>query len=77
MQVDMCGIEMKPGDYKVCKECCVINWYENDVCRNPDCSCDEFLESKDDVLEWLYAEYRYYDGEGYSEDEIDCFLVEV
>jgi len=39
----------KPDDYKICKGCGAINWYENEVCHS--CRNDEFRELTEKDIE--------------------------
>ena len=47
----------KPADFKVCKECRTINWYENDECVN--CFSQEFIDFSASRQRLLKAEMDY------------------
>ena len=65
----------KITDYKICKKCGVLNWYENERCVN--CSNNGFDEEGKGVSEWINKEYLFYLKEGYTENEIDTIEVEA
>ena len=68
----------KPSDLKVCHECKWLNWYENEECRNVDCTCTEFHEDQQNVNLAIQAEYDFYMiEEGMSEEEVDHILIEL
>ena len=65
-----------PIDYKVCKSCGSINWYENEECIT--CGAGQFHTQKEAVLKWTEDEYKYWMEEnGYSEQEADRIFIEV
>ena len=69
-------IETKPNDFKICKSCSNLNWYENEDCCN--CNFADFDELGEGVPEWVEAEHEYWVGEYPKEshrDEItyDCY----
>ena len=66
----------KLGDYKICKTCNTINYYENEKCHN--CEKAIFDSSRDAVKKYLDSEYHYYMDElGYTEKEVDNIYVDV
>lgn len=69
------SITMKKGDYKICKGCGVINWYENEMCWN--CEDKRFNTTKQGVLKWVKAEYEFWKKEGKREAEIDAILKQI
>ncbi|RLJ70704.1 hypothetical protein BCF55_0985 [Hydrogenivirga caldilitoris] len=76
MKVTLDKIASQPSDYKICKECGYINFYENEVCVM--CQGDEFDESEESVIRWVDNEYQYrIETEGYTEREADNVVVEV
>lgn len=66
----------KPSDLKVCSAG-HLNWYDNDVCINSDCSCEEFDVRHESVVKNIKGDYEFYENEEYKEDEIDHILIEV
>ena len=69
-------IACKTSDFKVCKECGCINWYENEECHN--CGGSKFDESKEAVERWVKFEYEFWiKTEGYTEAEADDVLIDV
>lgn len=38
-------------DYKLCKVCGMINWYEREICIY--CGSNEFNEAGEDIAEWI------------------------
>jgi len=71
MERQMIQIVQKLNDFKVCKECSRINFYENEQCINENCSSIGFFEDENHVQHKVNLEYKFYHDEGYSEDEID------
>ena len=65
----------KPNDYKLCSECGYLNWYENQYCVQ--CPSDEFDNKSDHVQMYITDDYKFYESEGYTEEEIDNILLEV
>lgn len=53
----------KPDDYKICRACGNINWYENDVCKELGCSSTKFKPLGKRFLKNLDQEYDGYDIE--------------
>lgn len=75
MESQLCGILGKPSDYKICKKCGSINWYENEECV---CNSTDFKESEEDVIKWCNDEYDFWmKEEGYSESEADMVLLDI
>lgn len=74
MERQLGDIEGKLSDYKVCEKCGAINWYENEECV---CNHTKFNNSENAIIEWLELEYKFWEDEGYSEDEADNILVDV
>ena len=67
-------VVVKPSDFKICKCCGQLNWYENDFCIN--CGCENFDESEESVRKWTQDEYDYWQKEeGLSEEEADGILI--
>lgn len=77
MEVQLILIQSKPSDYKVCKCCGNIVWYEHDTCAKIDCTCESFDEQEGAVLKAIESEYRFWLEEGYKEEETDNILYEV
>jgi len=76
MQHTLAKIFGKPNDYKICKKCGALNWYENKECIN--CGFAYFYEDGKNVDSYVENEYSLY-KEKYSlkEEEIDNILIEV
>ena len=47
----------KPSDFKICKQCSAINWYENDSCVM--CNNNEFYTDIKIVKYVIEREYKY------------------
>ena len=47
MEVKLDQLYFKPSDFKICKSCKKINWYERTTCS---CGGENFDESEDAVL---------------------------
>lgn len=76
MEVNYSKILSKPSDFKICKTCGKINWYENDRCIN--CKGKEFNDNKNIVIKYVESDIEFYEEEGYTEDEIlDNIYCEV
>lgn len=66
----------KPSDFKICKICNVINWYENEVCHS--CKGKKFDKREKEVINYLQEEYVFYvEGEGYDEEEVDNIQLDI
>lgn len=78
MEVDLMNIAQKPNDFKICKHCNAINWYENESCCNTDCNLKSFKDLGEDVIDSYKKELNFFMSEcGYTEDEADDYLIEV
>lgn len=66
-------IFVKNSDFKVCKECGHINWYENEECFF--CEHKEF-EFGEAVSIAVDEEYEFYQEE-YKITELGCDAVEI
>jgi ribosomal protein L40E len=76
MEMSLSQILMKATDYKVCKQCNTVNWYENKQCI--DCGEKDFDDDKLKVMDVVRKEYVYYrETENYTEKEIDDISVRV
>ena len=75
MEVSIEKIEGKLSDFKLCKSCGVINWYENEVCHN--CGKSKFKEFGKGIKKYIEDERSFYRNEGYTEKEIDNIFVNV
>jgi len=77
MEHALAKIVVKPSDYKLCKECGAINWYENGECIN----CGEKLGNEamteEEMKRFEKREYGFWKKEGWTESEIDNLLVEI
>lgn len=74
MTTELIRVASKPGDYKICINCNKLNWYENEKCCEFFCGHEEF--DSELVLQYVDAEYHYYEEEGYSETDIDGIEIE-
>ncbi len=73
---DLQGIQQEPSDYKLCKECNHLNWYENEEC----CSCQNvtFSDNKKDVLRAIQEELNFWIyEEHYTEEQADNTSIDV
>ena len=76
MEADLNNIICKPSDFKICKKCNSVNWYENENCHN--CDNTEFKEDEQSVIEWCQKEYKYWkEIEIYDEEEADNIFYDV
>lgn len=75
MEKEIGAIVGKPNDYKICKDCGAISFYEAEECHN--CGHKDFKEREIDVLKYIDAEYAFYKEEGSSEQEIDVTEIQV
>ena len=74
MEFTLDYIVTKESDFKVCKKCNTLNWYENEECRE----CGSILFDNSRVRDWIENEYAYWiNVEGFEEDEIDKIFVEA
>ena len=70
------NIKSKPNDYKLCKFCNHINWYENEECVS--CGESEFKELGKDIISAVEDELKYWvNEEHYSEEEAHKIFIEV
>jgi hypothetical protein len=79
-EFELISVESKPSDFKICKKCKRLNWYENEECVNFDCDATEedFDESHEAVEKWIEDEYAFYmDEEGMTEEQVDHILIEA
>jgi len=65
----------KPNDYKQCKKCNAINWYENIECV--ECENKKFIKNEKKLIKYIQADYNYYLSEGYTENDIDLIEFDV
>jgi len=78
IEMELMTAVSKPSDLKVCHKCGLLNWYENEVCRNTVCTCTEFHEDQQNVNLAIQEEYNFYMvEEGMSEEEVDHIYIEV
>ncbi len=70
-------IEWRSHDFKVCRKCRAINWYENEACCNVDCTSTLFNDDSDAVEDRIREEYDFYKEEGMTEDQIDNIFLET
>ena len=78
MQVQLIDIFSKQTDFKVCKVCSHINWYENEVCSNLECSCESFDEQESSVEKAIEKEYQFWmNEERMSEEAADQIYYDL
>ena len=78
IEVQLSDIFQKPSDFKVCKACKRLNWYENEACINIDCNSHKFDSSESSVLNMYTKETDYWICvEDYGEKEADRVFLEV
>ncbi len=65
----------KKNDFKLCKQCERINWYENKICHC--CNGKEFNDHGKKIIEYVEYDYKFYKKLGYDEEEIDKILVDI
>lgn len=76
MEASLENIKEKPTDFKICKECGAINYYENEKCIN--CRKIDFEERDKKVVELIERDYEFYQQEeGYQGEEIDKIFIDV
>ena len=76
MEKEIAAIVGKPNDYKICKLCGMINFYETEDCH--ECGAyDRFSDREENVLKYIDEEYSFYKGEDYTEKEIDTMKIRV
>lgn len=75
MEMNLERINQKPHDYKICLECGKLNWYENENCVG--CNHSGFDETERLVNDSITDEYKFYNSEGYTEEEIDNIYIDV
>lgn len=73
MEAEFARIFGKSNDYKLCKQCGAINWYENEICW--DCHYeageDTFTETWwKEVLDWIRTENEWIEWEENQNSEI-------
>lgn len=75
MEVKLDQLYFKPSDFKICKSCKKINWYERTTCS---CGKKAFDESEEAVFEAYKKELDFWTNEeGLSEEEADDMYYEV
>ena len=52
------NISDKKEDFKICKECTKLNWYENKCCL--ECDSTEFNEREEYVKAWTESNFNYF-----------------
>ena len=78
METDLQGIQQKPSDYKVCRFCNYLNWYENEECYNCQDKDKKFRYNEKDVLDTIESELDFWiKEEGYTEREADNVMIDV
>ena len=76
MERTLSAILGKPNDFKLCKKCNALNWYENDNCH--DCGEDKFITSDKAIAKWVDKEYDFWiEEEKYTECEVDNVYYDI
>ena len=75
MESQLSVIECKRSDYKICKGCGSINWYENEYCHN--CAHPTFDKRDKAVHNWVKEERKFWEEADYDETEIDDLKIEI
>jgi len=76
MESSLSQIQQKPTDYKICKNCKSINWYENQECIG--CMGREFSTNIESTVTVIEQEYSFYIKDmNISEEEADSIYKEV
>jgi len=70
MHTSIGNIYSKPTDYKLCKHCKAILWYEKDHCIH--CSSTEFIEDIKSIEDRINNEVEYFTGIGH-----DIYNIEI
>ena len=68
-------IEAKPCDFKICKDCGHINFYEKEQCFY--CDNKDFYKEGLNILEVIKQEIDYYKKEGYTEEQAYNIFIDV
>ena len=76
MEKALADILGKPSDFKVCKNCNRVNWYENEECI--ECGKNVFDDSKEEVIKNIESEIKFYiETEGYTEGEAEDVITDI
>jgi predicted amidophosphoribosyltransferase len=81
MEVRLDQILLKPSDFKICKECGRVLFYDRECCIW--CGCEEFDEDRTSVLDFYEKEVKWWKNESSIEDgeisqqEIDAIKYQV
>jgi ribosomal protein L40E len=70
-------IKSNPCDYKVCKECNNINWYENKSCQFCYSDLTNIRVIEKSTSKWINSEIDFYIDMNYSIDEVYNVSIEV
>lgn len=81
METQLSNLLVKPNDYKLCRSCGVVNWYENEFCHF--CEHEKFQEIGDNVQEYYKEEIDFiieitqpeFDNEVSEEDVWDTLIT--
>lgn len=73
MKVMANEIIAKPSDYKSCKKCKSLNWYENEICHA--CDHTKFTNNEDIIIgeanEYIAIDYDYNEEFYETHEDID------
>lgn len=76
MESELIRIYGKPTDFKVCKKCKAINWYENDECHN--CNNKGFTSNEKTIKKWCEKEFGFWiKTNEYTERETEDILYAI
>lgn len=77
MEAQLMQIQAKPTDYKICRFCGKLNWYENENCIECDTK-DNFHKHGLGVSKFIDNEYKFWINETtMTEEEVDTLKLEV
>lgn len=66
----------KPNDYKRCRQCGVINWYENKHCHS--CQHKQFRKPGDGIENYCKTDIEYYTKDKeYTKREAEDILCDI
>lgn len=66
-------IQSKPSDFKICKKCGCINWYENKECHL--CKSSNWYKRIYDVNKWIEEEILFHSEQLTPEEVDDNFYI--
>jgi len=75
MERELSSISGNPNDYKICKNCGVLNFHENESCIN--CNSTKFKQTGEGVQKYVKEDYEFFKQEGYKENKINNIKLNV